>query len=57
METEDQSCKLDFFTVTIVNIGAGKYEFKIHWKNAITNVQIICIVIKAIGTVFLWKII
>ena len=30
METEDQSCKLDFFTVTIVNIGAGKYEFKIH---------------------------
>ena len=30
MKTEDQSCKLDFFTVTIVNIGTGKYEFKMQ---------------------------
>ena len=39
MEKEDQSQKLDFLDVTIINIGAGKYEFKIHRKNAITNVQ------------------
>ena len=32
--------KLNFLDVTIINTGAGKYEFKIHRKNAITNVQI-----------------
>ena len=35
MEKEDES-RLD---VTIINTSAGKYEFKIHRKNAITNVQ------------------
>ena len=40
MEKENQSRKLNFFDVTIINTGAGKYEFKIHRKNAITNVQI-----------------
>ena len=40
MEKEDQSCQLKFLDVTIINTGAGKYEFKIHQKIAITNVQI-----------------
>ena len=30
MEKEDQSCQLKFLDVTIINTGAGKYEFKIH---------------------------
>ena len=37
---EDQSRKLNFLDITIKNTGTGKYEFKIHRKNAITNVQI-----------------
>ena len=40
MEKKDQSRKLKFLDVTIINTGTGKYEFKIHRKNAITNVQI-----------------
>ena len=40
MEKEDQSRKLNFLDVTIIITGAGKYQFKIHRKNAITNVQI-----------------
>ena len=40
MEKEDHSQKLNFLDVTIINTGTGKYEFKIHRKNAITNVQI-----------------
>ena len=40
MEKEDQSRKLNFFHVTIINTVARKYEFKIHRKIAITNVQI-----------------
>ena len=40
MEKEDQSHKLKFLDVTIINTGPGKYEFKIHRKNAIVNVQI-----------------
>ena len=32
--------KLNFFDVTIINTGVGKYEFKIHRKNAITNIHI-----------------
>ena len=36
IEKEDQSRKLNFLDVTIINTGAGKYEFKIHRKNAIT---------------------
>ena len=38
MEKEDQSQKLNFLDVTIINTGAG--EFKIHCRNTITNVQI-----------------
>ena len=40
MEKEDQSRKLNLLDVTIINTGAGKYEFKIHRKNGMTNVQI-----------------
>ena len=40
MEKEDQSRKLNFLDVTFINTGAWKNEFKIHRKNAITNVQI-----------------
>ena len=36
MEKKDQSQKLNFLDVTITNTGAGKCEFKIHRKNAIT---------------------
>ena len=39
MEKEDQSRKLNFLDFTVINTGTGKYEFKIHRKNAITNVQ------------------
>ena len=40
MEEEDQSRKLNFLDVTIIKTGTRKYEFKIHRKNAITNVQL-----------------
>ena len=40
MEKEDQLQKLNFLVVTIINTGAGEYEFKIHRKTAITNAQI-----------------
>ena len=40
MEKEDHSRKLNFLDLTIINTGTGKYEFKIHRKNPITNVQI-----------------
>ena len=40
MEKEDQSHTLKFLDVTIINTGAGKYEFKIYFKNSITHVQI-----------------
>ena len=40
MEKDDQSQKLNFLDVTIINTGAGKYEFNIHRKNAIRNVQL-----------------
>ena len=39
MEKEGKSRKLNFLDVTIINTGEGKYEFKIHRKNAMTNVQ------------------
>ena len=32
MEKEDQTRKLNFLDVTIINIEAGIYEFKIHRK-------------------------
>ena len=40
MEKENQSHKLNFLNVTVINTGAGKYEFKIHQKNVVADVQI-----------------
>ena len=40
MAKEGWSQKLNFLDVIIINNGAEKYGFKIHRKNAITNVQI-----------------
>ena len=40
MEKEYQSGKLNFLDLTIINTDTGKYEFKMHRRNAITNVQI-----------------
>ena len=40
MEKEDQSRKLNFLDLTIIKTDTGKYDFKIHRKNAITNVKI-----------------
>jgi len=39
-EYENDNKELNFLDVTIKNNNNGKYEFKIHRKNAITNVQI-----------------
>ena len=39
-EYEDDNKTLNFLDTTIINDGGGKYEFKIHRKNAITNVQL-----------------
>ena len=30
MEKENQSQKLNFIDVTIINTGTGQYEFKVH---------------------------
>ena len=38
MEKENQSQKIKFLDVTIVNTAVGKYGFKMHPKNAITNI-------------------
>ena len=40
IEVEDESKQLDFLDVRIINNREGKYEFKIHRKKAITNVQL-----------------
>ena len=39
METEDENKVLNFLDLSIKNPGIGKYEFKVHRKNAIKNVQ------------------
>ena len=39
-EYEDENKSLNFLDITITNNGTGKYEFKVHRKEAITNVQI-----------------
>ena len=39
-EYENDDKTLNFLDTTIVNNGQGKYEFKIHRKDAITNVQL-----------------
>ena len=38
-QKEDQLQKLNFLDATTRNTGTGKYEFKIHRKHAISNVQ------------------
>ena len=40
MEIENQVKTINFLDLTIINNQTGKYEFKVHRKNAITNVQI-----------------
>ena len=40
METEDEVKSLAFLNVRSRNTGEGTYEFKVHRKNAITNVQV-----------------
>ena len=40
VDYEDDNKILNFLDTTIINNGTGKYEFKIHRKNAITNVQL-----------------
>ena len=40
MEKAEQSRKLNYLDITIINTGAGRYKFKIHRENAITNFQI-----------------
>ena len=39
-EYEDEDKTLNFLDVTIFNNGEGKYEFAVHRKDAITNVQL-----------------
>ena len=39
-EQEDEGKVLNFLDVTIKNNKLGKYEFGVHRKNAITNVQV-----------------
>ena len=39
-EYEDENKTLNFLDTTIINNGKGKYEFKVHRKDAITNVQV-----------------
>ena len=40
MEVENEEKSLDFMEIKTINSGKGKYEFKVHRKKAITNVQI-----------------
>ena len=40
MEIEDNNKSIQFLDLNIVNNGDSRYEYKIHRKNAITNVQI-----------------
>ena len=39
-EYEDENKKLDFIGTSVINNGSGRYEFKVHRKDAITNVQL-----------------
>ena len=39
-EYEDNNKKLDFLDITITNNEEGRYEFTVHRKSAITNVQL-----------------
>ena len=40
MEIENEGKILDFLEIKTINSGKGKYEFDIHRKKAITNVQV-----------------
>ena len=40
IEVEDENKQLDFLDLTVINNREGKYDFKIHRKKAITNVQL-----------------
>ena len=40
IEHENESKTLNFLDVSIINTLKGKYDFNIHWKQAITNIQI-----------------
>ena len=40
MELENNDKALNFLDIKITNPGTGRYDFQIHRKNAITNVQI-----------------
>ena len=40
IEKENNNKSLNFLDVTIINTERGKYEFKVHRKDAITNIQI-----------------
>jgi len=40
IETENEEKSLNFLDISIINTTKGKYQFKIHRKEAITNVQL-----------------
>ena len=40
MEEQSEADQLSFLDVTVINNKEGRYDFKIHRKEAITNVQI-----------------
>jgi hypothetical protein len=40
IEHENENKELNFLDVTVKNNGTGQYEFKVHRKEAITNIQI-----------------
>ena len=40
MVTEDLNKSFQFLDLNIINNKSGRYEFEIHRKNAITNVQV-----------------
>ena len=40
MEAENDKKELGYLDILIINNGHGKYDFKIHRKDTITNVQL-----------------
>jgi len=40
IETQNASSQLSFLDITVMNNGAGRYDFKVFRKNAITNVML-----------------
>ena len=37
-EYEDENKKLDYIGTSVINNGSARYEFKVHRKDAITNI-------------------